>query len=69
MRQAKPPSAGGDAPDRAPVLAHEGPVKDERLPRFIDDGAATKLLVAARSDDDPLVRLCVEFLARPDSLQ
>lgn len=53
-----------DAPDRVPVLAHEGPVKDERLPRFIDDGAATKLLVAARSDDDPFVRLCVEFLAR-----
>lgn len=53
-----------DAPDRVPVLAHEGPVKDERLPRFIDDGAATKLLVAARSDADPFVRLCVEFLAR-----
>lgn len=53
-----------DAPDRVPVLAHEGPVKDERLPRFLDDGAATKLLVAARNDKDPFVRLCVEFLAR-----
>lgn len=53
-----------DAPDRVPVLAHEGPVNVERLPRFLDDGAATKLLVAARNDPEPFVRLCVEFLAR-----
>jgi integrase len=32
-------------------------------PRFLDDAAATKLLQAARADDDPFVRLTVEFLA------
>jgi Phage integrase family len=34
------------------------------LPRFIDDGAAAKLLQAARADHDPFARLAVEFLAR-----
>ncbi len=32
--------------------------------RFIDDGAATKLLRAARECEDLFVRLAVEFLAR-----
>ena len=40
------------------------PRLDEPLPRFLDDGAATKLLQAARNDDDQFVRLAVEFLAR-----
>jgi integrase len=53
-----------DAPPGVPVLPGDRPIPDERLPRFIDDGAATKLLVAARSDDDSFVRLAVEFLAR-----
>ena len=34
------------------------------MPRFLDDGAFTKLLQATRADPDPFVRLCVEFLAR-----
>ena len=53
-----------DAPPGVPVLPGDKPIVDERLPRFIDDGAATKLLVATRADDDPFVRLAVEFLAR-----
>lgn len=52
-----------DAPAKVPVLAADLPIADETLPRFLDDGAATKLLQAARADDDPFVRLTVEFLA------
>ena len=40
------------------------PKLDDPLPRFIDDGAAKKLIGAARASDDPFVRLAVEFLAR-----
>uniref|UniRef100_UPI00101E1CB2 tyrosine-type recombinase/integrase n=1 Tax=Phytoactinopolyspora endophytica TaxID=1642495 RepID=UPI00101E1CB2 len=53
-----------DAPTRVPVLASDLPIPDETLPRFLDDAAATKLLQAARADEDPFVRLTVEFLAR-----
>jgi site-specific recombinase XerD len=53
-----------DAPARAPIFAADLPIKDDPLPRFLDDAAAAKLLVAARADPDPLVRLIVEFLAR-----
>lgn len=53
-----------DAPTKIPVLASDMPIPDETLPRFLDDAAATKLLQAARADDDPFVRLTVEFLAR-----
>jgi site-specific recombinase XerD len=53
-----------DAPARAPLFPSDLPIKDDPLPRFLDDGAAAKLLVAARADSDPLVRLIVEFLAR-----
>jgi integrase len=53
-----------DAPARVPVLPSDLPIADETLPRFLDDAAATKLLQAARADDDPFVRLTVEFLAR-----
>jgi hypothetical protein len=40
------------------------PKLDDPLPRFIDDGAAKKLIQAARATDDPFARLAVEFLAR-----
>ena len=40
------------------------PKLDDPLPRFIDDGAAKKLIQAARATDDPFARLTVEFLAR-----
>jgi hypothetical protein len=53
-----------DMPARLPVFAGDFPIPDQPLPRFLDDGAATKLLVATRADPDPFVRLCVEFLAR-----
>jgi site-specific recombinase XerD len=53
-----------DAPARIPLFAGDFPIRDQPLPRFLDDGAAAKLLVAARADTDPFVRLAVEFLAR-----
>ena len=46
------------------VFSGDLPLRDEPLPRFLDDAAFTKLLQAARADDDPFVRLAVEFLAR-----
>lgn len=56
--------AGDDVPARTLLFAGDLPRRDEPLPRFLDDGAAAKLLQAARADDDPFVRLAVEFLAR-----
>jgi integrase len=55
---------GDDAP--AAVLIFDGdlPLRDQPLPRFLDDAAFTKLLQATRADPDPFVRLAVEFLAR-----
>jgi len=53
-----------DAPPRVPIFAADFPIKDEPLPRFLDDAAMAKLLVATRNDPDPFVRLAVEFLAR-----
>lgn len=53
-----------DAPARVPLFAGDFPIPDEPLPRFLDDAAATKLLVAARAHPDPFVRLAVEMLAR-----
>jgi len=40
------------------------PIKDDPLPRFLDDPASAKLLRAVRSDDDLFVRVAVEVLAR-----
>jgi hypothetical protein len=54
----------GDKPPGVLVFTGDFPIRDEPLPRFLDDAAATKLLVAARSDPDPFNRLCVEVLAR-----
>jgi site-specific recombinase XerD len=53
-----------DAPARAPIFPSDLPIRDDPLPRFLDDAAAAKLLIATRADPDPLVRLIVEFLAR-----
>lgn len=53
-----------DVPARIPVFAGDKPIPEERLPRFIDDGAAAKLLIATRSDPDLFTRLSVEFLVR-----
>ena len=55
---------GDDVPTRVLVFDGDLPLRDAPLPRFLDDGAFTKLLQATRADPDPFVRLCVEFLAR-----
>lgn len=55
---------GDDTPSRVLVFSGDLPLRDAPLPRFLDDGAFTKLLQAARADTDPFVRLAVEFLAR-----
>lgn len=68
-----PPAYGVRLPgrDRGRGRA-SGPAHSARRPAdpgsaaatVIDDGAAAKLLQAARADPDPFVRLAVEFLAR-----
>jgi len=55
---------GDDVAAAVLVFAGDLPLRDAPLPRFLDDGAFTKLLQAARADTDPFVRLAVEFLAR-----
>ena len=55
---------GDDVPARVLVFPGDLPLRDEPLPRFLDDAAFARLLRAARADDDPFVRLAVEFLAR-----
>ncbi len=55
---------GEDIPTRVLVFDGDLPLRDAPLPRFLDDGAFTKLLQAARADPDRFVRLAVEFLAR-----
>jgi integrase len=55
---------GDDQPTGVLVFSGDLPRLDEPLPRFLDDGAATKLLQAARTDDDLFVRVVVELLAR-----
>ena len=55
---------GEDAPARTLMFPGDVPKLDDPLPRFIDDGAAKKLIQAARATDDPFARLTVEFLAR-----
>jgi integrase len=52
-----------DAPPRTPIFAHDLPVAEEPLPRFLDDAAATRLLRAAAADPSPLRRLVIELLA------
>lgn len=55
---------GEDAPTRMLMFPGDVPKLDDPLPRFIDDGAAAKLLRAARECEDLFVRLAIEFLAR-----
>ena len=55
---------GEDAPARTLMFPGDVPKLDDPLPRFIDDGAAKKLIQAARASNDPFARLAVEFLAR-----
>jgi hypothetical protein len=53
-----------DAPARTLMFPGDVAKLDDRLPRFIDDGAAKKLIGAGRATDDPFARLAVEFLVR-----
>jgi integrase len=55
---------GDDLPRGVLVFAGDFPIRDQPLPRFIDDAAAARLLAAARAHPDLFTRLCVEFLAR-----
>jgi integrase/recombinase XerD len=55
---------GEDAPACTLMFPGDVPKLDDPLPRFIDDGAAKKLIQAARATNDPFARLAVEFLAR-----
>jgi integrase len=53
-----------DALARTLMFPGDVPKLDDPLPRFIDDGAAKKLIGAARATDDPFARLAVALLAR-----
>lgn len=53
-----------DRPARSPIVRSDLPIKDDPLPRSIDDAAFTKLLAAARAHPDPFIRTSVELLAR-----
>jgi integrase/recombinase XerD len=53
-----------DPPRRPLLFVGDLPIADKPLPRFLDDGASTKLMRAARADTDPLATLIVELLAR-----
>ena len=53
-----------DAPNRPLIFVGDFPRPDRPLPRFLDDGAAAKLLAATRGHPDPFARLAVEMLAR-----
>ena len=53
-----------DVPVRPPVRSSDLPIKDDPLPRFIDDAASAKLMTAARDHPDLFTRVAVELLAR-----
>ena len=53
-----------DAPRRNPVLKGDIPPRPDSLPRFLDDDAAAKLMIAARAATDPRDRLVIELLSR-----
>jgi site-specific recombinase XerD len=53
-----------DAPRRNPVLKGDIPARPDALPRFLDDDAAAKLMIAARAATDARDRLVIELLSR-----
>jgi site-specific recombinase XerD len=53
-----------DAPNRPPIWRSDLPIKDDPLPRFIDDAASAKLHVAAQAHPDLFTRTAIELLAR-----
>jgi integrase len=55
---------GDDLPSGVLIFSGDFPIRDEPLPRFLDDASFSKLLSATRVHPDPFTRLCVETLAR-----
>jgi len=53
-----------DAPRRSPIYAGDLPVRDEPLPKFLDDPTAAKFMAALATDPNKRRRLMVELLAR-----
>jgi integrase len=51
-----------DAPARTPIFGADLPRPDEPLPKFLDDGDATRLARAIAVEPDPLRRLVLELL-------
>ena len=51
-----------DAPARIPIFVTDLPKADEPLPKFLDDGDATRLARAIAAEPDPLRRLVLELL-------
>jgi integrase len=51
-----------DAPARIPIFVTDLPKGDEPLPKFLDDGDATRLARAIAAEPDPLRRLVLELL-------
>jgi integrase len=53
-----------DAPSRCPIFASDLPKPDEPLPKFLDDGDATRFARSVAAEPDPLRRLVLELLMR-----
>lgn len=53
-----------EVPERPLLFASDLPIRDEPLPRFLDDAQAAALLQATRAAPDLFTRVCVETLLR-----
>jgi len=53
-----------DAPPRSPIFGSDMPKADEPLPKFLDDGDATRFARSVAAETDPLRRLVLELLMR-----
>jgi integrase len=53
-----------DAPPRCPIFGSDMPKADEPLPKFLDDGDATRFARSVAAETDPLRRLVLELLMR-----
>ena len=51
-----------DAPPRCPIFMSDLPKPDEPLPKFLDDGDATRFARSVAAETDPLRRLALELL-------
>lgn len=53
-----------DGPPRSPIFGSDMPKADEPLPKFLDDGDATRFARSVAAETDPLRRLVLELLMR-----